>query len=106
MEKIKIYHNKSCSKSRAALQTLVDTQQDFEIINYLETAPTIADLKEILKKLDIKPHDLIRTNEPIYKEKYKGKVLTDDERIIAMYENPILIQRPIVIEGDKARIAR
>lgn len=103
---IQIYHNNRCSKSRSAVCVLEESGKPFEIINYLQQAPTIDDLKSILKKLNIKPHDLIRTGEDIYKENYKGKNLSDDEWMAAMIENPILIERPIVINGDKAVIGR
>jgi arsenate reductase len=103
---ITIYHNKSCSKSCHALEQLKQNGEQFEIIEYLEDIPSIDDLKTIVKKLQCKPHDLIRINEPIYLQKFIGKNLTDEEWIAAMHENPILIQRPIVINGDKAVIAR
>jgi arsenate reductase len=101
-----IYHNSSCSKSRTALKTLTQGDEEFQIINYLEDVPSVDELKTLLHKLGCKPHDLIRTTEKVYQEKYKGKELTDEEWIIAMHENPILIQRPIVVNGDKAVIAR
>ncbi|MFD0941868.1 arsenate reductase (glutaredoxin) [Pedobacter boryungensis] len=101
-----IYHNNSCSKSREALKALTKSDEEFQIVNYLEDIPSVVELKNILQKLGCKPHDLIRTNEKVYLEKYKGKELTDEEWIIAMHENPILIQRPIVVNGDRAVIAR
>lgn len=103
---IKIYHNNSCSKSRTALKALTESGKPFEVIEYLSDTPSIAELKEIVQKLRCTPHDLIRTNEAIYLEKYKGKTLTDEEWLIAMHENPMLIQRPIIVDGDKAVIAR
>jgi arsenate reductase len=101
-----IYHNKSCSKSCSALKTLTKGDEEFQIINYLEDVPSVTELKSIIHKLGCKPHDLIRTTEKIYLEKFKTKNLTDEEWIIAMNENPILIQRPIVVNGDKAVVAR
>lgn len=103
---ITIYYNNSCSKSRTALKALTESGKPFEIVEYLSDTPRIAELKEIMQKLGCAPHDLVRTNEAIYIEKYKGKNLTDEEWIIAMHENPTLIQRPIIVDGDKAVIAR
>lgn len=103
---IQIYHNNRCSKSRSAVCVLEESGKPFETINYLQQTPTTADLKSILKKLGIKPQDLIRVGETIYKENYKGKNLSDDEWVAVMVENPILIERPIIINGDKAVIGR
>ena len=106
MGKIKIYHNNSCSKSREALKAITQSGSEFEVVNYLEEIPSVAELKSILAKLNVKPIDIVRKTEKIYLEKFKGKVLTDEEWIIAMHENPILIQRPIVVDGDIAVVAR
>ncbi len=103
---ITIYHNNRCGKSRGAVCILEEQQQPFETIEYLKQAPSVEEIKTILKKLNIAPHDLIRTKEPVYIELYKGKNLSDAEWIQAMHEHPILIERPIVINGDKAIIAR
>lgn len=103
---ISIYHNPRCGKSRQALAILNDKGVDVDVIEYLKTPPTAEELKVVLKKLDIKPLELIRKGEAIYKEQYKGKELTDDEWIAAMVADPILIERPIVIKGDKALVAR
>jgi len=106
MTKIKIYHNPRCSKSRIGVGILEDAKIDFEIIKYLNDVPTEKELKEILKKLDMSPMELIRKGEKVWKENYKGKELSDTELIKAMLENPKLIERPIVIKGDKAVIGR
>lgn len=103
---ITIYHNNSCSKSRIALAELKKSGEDFEIINYLEQVPNAELLKEIITKLGIKPFELVRTTENVYKEKFKDKTLSDEECIVAMYENPVLIQRPILVKGDVAVIGR
>lgn len=103
---ITIYHNNSCTKSRIALATLTKSGEDFEVVNYLEDVPSVAKLKEIIGKLNIKPHDLIRTTEALYKEKFKDKNLSDEEWIDVMHENPTLIQRPIIVNGEEAVIAR
>lgn len=103
---IQIYHNSRCGKSRECLLFLENSGQEYEIVKYLEDVPTFEELKEIIKKLDIKPIELIRQKEKIWIENFKGKSLSDDEIIQAMISNPILIERPIVINGDKAIIAR
>lgn len=103
---IKIYHNNRCSKSNAALKALQNQQNSFTVVNYLENPPSVAELKELVAQLGIKPLELVRTNETIFKEKYKGHVLSDEDLLLAMHENPILIQRPIIIKDGKAVIAR
>jgi len=103
---IKIYHNPRCSKSRQGLEILENSGKEFEIIKYLENIPTYSELSSIIDKLQIKPIDLVRKNETIWKENYKGKELSDKEIISAMIQEPKLIERPIVINGNKAVIGR
>lgn len=103
---LKIYHNARCSKSRQTLALIAENDSEVEIVNYLDTPPTIAELKELLKKLDMKPFDLIRKGEAIFKENFKGKEHTDAEWVKIMTENPKLIERPIVVKGDKAVLGR
>lgn len=103
---IKIYHNNRCSKSRCGLELLEKSGKDFEVVKYLENAPTIKELKDIIKLLNIKPIALVRKNEAIWKEKFKNKDLSDSDIIAAMAEYPKLIERPIVINGNKAVIGR
>ena len=101
-----IYHNPKCSKSRESVCFLDDTKIPYTIIKYLETTPTHQELKEIIKKLNIEPIELVRTKEKIWIEEFKNKTLSTDELIDVMIQNPKLIERPIVINGDKAVIAR
>lgn len=103
---ITIYHNPRCSKSREGLQLLEQQGKPFTIVKYLDGSLTKPELQEIIKKLGIKPLGLIRQKEAIWIEKYKGKYLSDDEIIDAMLLHPNLIERPIVINGSKAVIAR
>ena len=103
---IKIYHNNRCSKSICGVQALEEAGKEFEIVKYLEEVPTKTELKKIIKLLGITPIELVRKNEVIWKENFKGKTLSDDEIIEAMVSNPKLIERPIVINGDKAVIGR
>ena len=101
-----ILHNPRCGKSRDALKLLQDGGVDVEVIEYLKTPPTAAQIKTILKKLGMKPEELVRKGEAIYKERYAGKTLSDAEWIAAMVEHPILIERPIFVKGDKAVVGR
>ena len=101
-----IYHNNRCRKSRQGLQLLETSGKDFKIIKYLENVPTKEELSAIIDKLGIPPIDLVRKNEAVWKESYKGKDLTDDELIDAMVAHPKLIERPIVINNEKAVIGR
>jgi len=103
---IQVYHNPRCGKSRSCLAFLEETGAAFEIIQYLHDVPTFEMLQSVIKKLGLTPIGLIRQNEKIWIENYKGKTLSDAEIINAMVEHPILIERPIVINGDKAVIAR
>ena len=103
---IKIFHNPRCGKSREGLQLLENSGKDFEVVNYLKNVPSEEELKSIINKLKIKPIDLVRKKEKIWMENFKNKVLSDDEIVRAMIQNPILIERPIVINGDKAALGR
>lgn len=103
---IQIYHNSRCSKSRECLAFIEETGQEYEVIKYLDEVPSFEELKMIIKKLGIKPIELVRQKEKIWIDNFKEKEMSDDEIIQAMILNPILIERPIVINGDKAVIAR
>lgn len=103
---ITIYHNNRCRKSREGLAILEDSGKEFKVINYLDNPPSKDKLEDIIELLGIKPRELVRTNEAIWKEKFKGKVLTDSEIVAAMANYPKLIERPIVINGTKAIIGR
>ena len=103
---ITIYHNPRCSKSRQGLQLLEESGKEFEVVKYLEITPTEKELADIIYLLGIKPIELVRKNEAIWKENYKGKELSDQEIIKAMIQSPKLIERPIVINGNKAVIGR
>ncbi|MDN3493047.1 arsenate reductase (glutaredoxin) [Winogradskyella bathintestinalis] len=103
---IKIYHNPRCSKSRQGLSILEESGKSFEIIKYLENDFTSIELEDIIIKLGIKPIELVRKNETIWKSDYKGKTLSDNEIIAAMVNHPKLIERPIVVNGDKAVVGR
>ncbi len=97
-----IYHNPRCKKSRAGLEYLKSKTNDFKIIEYLKNPIGEKELTKLLMKLNKKPHDMVRTQEAIYKQSFKGKNFTDDEWVKIMVENPKLIKRPIVERGNKA----
>jgi len=103
---LQILHNPRCRKSREALQLIQETNTDVQVIEYLKDVPTYSELEGIIKMLKIRPTDLLRKGEAIFKEQFKGKNLTDSEWIEVMISNPKLIERPIVIKGDKAVIGR
>lgn len=103
---MKIYHNPRCSKSREGLAILEASKLKFETIQYLDSPVSKQELIHLVELLKIKPIDLVRKNETIWKENYKSKTLTDNEIILAMVENPKLIERPIVINNGKAVIGR
>ncbi|RAV27722.1 arsenate reductase (glutaredoxin) [Sinomicrobium soli] len=103
---IKIYHNPRCSKSRQGLAILEASGKDFEVVRYLEDVPSEEELRGIIRLLGIRPAELVRTGESIWKEQYRGKDLSDDEVIRAMVAHPKLIERPIVVSGKKAVIGR
>jgi arsenate reductase len=101
-----IYHNQSCSKSCASLEAVQGLDPNFEVVEYLENPPTAKELKEIIALLGISPEELVRKNEFVYIDNFKDKTLTDDQWIQAMADFPELIERPIVIHGNKAAIGR
>ena len=103
---IKIYHNARCRKSREGLAILENSGKEFEVIKYLDDVPSEIRLTKIIKLLGISPIQLVRKNEKIWKDSFKGKELTDAEIISAMIKNPKLIERPIVINNNKAVIGR
>jgi len=106
MKKIQILHNPRCGKSREALKLLQDEGCEIEIIEYLKLTPSKKELKDILTKLGLKACDIVRQKEALFLKNYKGKKFTNDEWIQILLENPILIERPIVIDGYKAVIGR
>jgi arsenate reductase (glutaredoxin) len=101
-----IYHNPKCSKSRGALQILQERGIEPTVILYMESPPSPETLRDITKKLDITPEELVRKNEDLYKEKYAGKNISSEEWLLILSEHPRLMERPIIINGEKAIIAR
>ncbi|MCA0153213.1 arsenate reductase (glutaredoxin) [Winogradskyella vincentii] len=103
---ITIYHNPRCRKSREGLEIVEKSGKTFNVVKYLDDQLNVAELKNIIAKLEIKPIDLVRKNEAIWKSEFKGKSLTDAEIVEAMIANPKLIERPIVVNGNKAIVGR
>ena len=104
---IKIFHNPRCSKSRQTLSILADNEIDIDIVEYLKETPNKETLVKIINLLDIKPRDLLRKSEAVYKEKgLNNENLTDDDLVQHMLDNPILIERPIVFDDYRAIIGR
>jgi len=103
---VKIYHNPRCGKSRDTLQLIRDKGIDPAIHEYLKEPLSAIELKELIMLLDIQAKDLVRTNEGIYKEHYKDKDLSADQWVEAMVAHPKLMQRPIVVNGNKAILGR
>ncbi len=101
-----IYHHSSCSKSRFALDLLREKKIEFEVVEYFKTPFEKEQLRDLIRKLGINPEELIRKNEKEYKQVFPSKNITEDEWIEGMLNYPKLIQRPIVVNGDKAVIAR
>ncbi len=103
---IDIYHNPRCSKSRATLALLQERGVAPNVIEYLQTPPSATELRAIVRKLGIKPEALVRKGEDVFKAKYAGKTLSDAQWLEAMAANPILIERPIVVAGERAALGR
>lgn len=106
MSKTTIWHNPRCGKSRDALELLNSKSIDADIVKYLDTPPSREEIVNVLNMLNVEPRKLMRTKEAIYKE-LNLKEETDNEKLIdAMVENPKLIERPVVIQGNQAAIGR
>ncbi|MBN4066043.1 arsenate reductase (glutaredoxin) [Candidatus Amoebophilus asiaticus] len=103
---MKIYHNPRCRKSREALAILMDKVEQLEVIEYLKCPPAVDELANIIIKLGHPVESIIRKNESLYKAQYKNKSLTDEEWLMILSENPILIERPIIVEGYRAVIGK
>lgn len=101
-----LYHNPRCSKSREALQILQQANEPVEVVLYLKDPLSEGALKKIIQQLGVSALELIRKNEPVWKQNYKGKSLSQDELITAMVNNPKLMERPIAINKTKAVIGR
>ena len=104
---LKVYFKPNCATCQTAMQLMkANTEEKIETVEYLVETPSEAELKEILQMLGMKAEDLVRKKEHLYKEQYEGKDLTDEAWIKVMHDNPILIERPIVVKDGKAILGR
>jgi arsenate reductase len=103
---ITVYHNPRCGKSRECVTFLENSKHVYEVVKYLENPLNFNELSKLISKLNINPIELIRTKESVWIENYKNKNLSDTEIIQIMADNPILMERPIAVNGEKAIIAR
>ena len=104
---LKVYFKPNCATCQTAMQLMkANTEEKIETVEYLVETPSEAELKEILEMLGMKAEDLVRKKEPLYKEQYEGRSLTNDEWIKVMHDHPILIERPIVVKDGKAILGR
>lgn len=107
MEKITIYHKPTCSKSRQGLNYLQEKGVECEVVKYYDTPLTKNKLKALLKKMDMKPLELLRKKEKAYKElDFKNNKYSNDQIIDFMIKDPSLMERPIIEKGEKAVVAR
>ena len=107
MTKATIYHNPRCSKSRATLAILKDSQYELEVIEYLKTPPDEAELRNILSLLGLRPREFMRKKEAVYTEQNMDDTSLSDEQLISyIVQYPILFERPVVLANDKAVIGR
>lgn len=101
-----IYHNPRCMKSRQTLELIEKSGTTPQVVEYLKTPPSKEELRDIVKKLGIKPEELVRKSERIFKDEFKGKKLSDEEWLNVLADNPKLMERPVVVMGDQAVIGR
>ncbi|MCU0432454.1 MAG: arsenate reductase (glutaredoxin) [Bacteroidia bacterium] len=104
--KITIWHNNRCAKSREAMCVLDEQHAEVTVINYLTDTLTEDMLNDLLQKLNISAAELVRTKEPLFKEKFAGKKMTEKQWVKVLVKFPVLIERPIVVKGKKAVIGR
>lgn len=105
-ETLRIYYNPRCSKCRATAALVAERGYATELVEYLLMPPGKEELRDLLHKLGMKPFELVRTGEDDFKQHYAGRTLSDEEWLDALVAHPILIERPIVVRGDKAVLAR
>jgi arsenate reductase len=106
MADLTIYHNNKCSKSRDAICILDEIKVKANVREYLINPPDEDEIRLLLEQLGMEAHELVRKGETLYKEKFEGKKMTEEQWIKALAKHPILIERPIVVKGNKAIIAR
>ena len=105
-ESIRIYYNPRCSKCRETVALVGERGYATELVEYLVTPPGKEELRSLLHKLGMKPVELVRQGEEAFKQHYAGRTLSDEEWLDALVAHPVLIERPIVVRGNKALVAR
>lgn len=106
MNAIRIYHNPRCSKCRETCALIAERGYKAEVVEYLKTPPSKEELRDLLKKLGMQPAEIVRKGEALFKEQYAHRTLNTEEWLDALAAHPILIERPIVVRGNKAVVAR
>mgnify|MGYP003488320388 CR=1 FL=1 len=106
MTTITIYHNPKCGTSRNTLAMIRNSGVEPEVIEYLKTPPSPKELELLVMKMGVKAEELVRKKDPLFKEKYSKYKFNEHEWIKVMHENPTLIERPVIVKGNKAVIAR
>lgn len=102
MSKIRIYHNPRCRKSRAGLEYLKSKTDAFEVVEYMTKNPSVKELQDLFMRLGLKPFEMVRTQEDVFRKQFKGKQFTDEEWIRILAEHPRLLRRPIVVKEYRA----
>ena len=105
-EMITIYHNPRCRKSREAVKLIEDSGQPYEIVEYLKHPLSASELETLLTRLEMDPMDLVRRNEPEWKEHYRGRELSRTEVLKAIARFPKLMERPVAVRGNRAILGR
>ena len=103
---ITIYHNPRCRKSREALGLIEESGQPYQVVEYLKNPLTVKELGSLLQKLDMKPMELVRSNETVWKENFRGRELSNSEILNAMAAHPKLMERPVAVMGNRAVLGR
>ena len=101
-----IYHNPRCGKSRETLKIIEESGEEVNIIQYLKTPPSEEEIRQLVEKLGLPVEYLVRKSEKTFIEDYKGKEMESEDWFRILSENPILMERPIVVKGDEAVLGR
>lgn len=103
---VRVFHNARCSKSRSACALLAERGVELEVVDYLRTPPTQEELRALLTLLGMRAEALVRKGEDVFRDHYAGRSLTEEEWLEALVAHPILMERPIVVYGNRAVVAR
>jgi arsenate reductase len=103
---LRLYHNARCSESRGVCALLAERGLEVQVVDYLATPPSMGELRDLAAKLGLAPSELVRRGEAVFKEHYAGRELNEDQWLEALATHPILLERPILVRGDRAVIGR